>query len=554
MPDVQHSQLGPGASSGVHVVHHWEVADAAARLALTVVQAQSGKVAKQLDDNTYWLLRKVTGGIVWARVDEEGAPLSSALPTTIAGDATSSAGTDPGSAHGDHRHAVTTGAPVSIGGTGAVNAAGSGAALALANHVHALAAADRTKLDALPATAVTVDTATAPTNADAGAGSAGSGSAAAAVNHKHQVSTSTPVAIGQANALGSGTALALATHVHDHGAQPLGTGNQHAVATTTVAGFCSAADKTKLDGIAASATNTPLSSTTPLAVMNVSGIGVGATAARHDHYHAHGSHAIGDGLQHAVATTALNGFMAAADKVKVDASIAGPTPATSTANGVVRYADTGARLAKNSGVTIDDSNNMSGVGAITASGALSGASCTVSGTLSGAALGGTVGSAPFVTIGNTSALAGERALTAGQGITITDGGANSTVTVATNFDPAAKADKEWTVIAHAAASLSITNTHRGALIVANMAGSLPEQSVVIPNDATLNLPVGFTFTVVRDQNWRINIDWLSGVYAVMDPNKVSYAREIGSSISGTKIGANRWWIYGDLADDVPDVP
>jgi hypothetical protein len=46
-------------------------------------------------------------------------------------------------------------------------------------------------------------------------------------------------------------------------------------ASGTAAGSMSATDKTKLDGIAASATNTPLSSTTP-ANVGTAAIGVGA--------------------------------------------------------------------------------------------------------------------------------------------------------------------------------------------------------------------------------------------------------------------------------------
>ena len=62
-------------------------------------------------------------------------------------------------------------------------------------------------------------------------------------------------------------------------------GAAHATATSAAAGFMSAADKTKLDGIAASATNTPLASTTP-AALGTAAVGTGTTAARADHVHA----------------------------------------------------------------------------------------------------------------------------------------------------------------------------------------------------------------------------------------------------------------------------
>jgi len=61
-------------------------------------------------------------------------------------------------------------------------------------------------------------------------------------------------------------------------------GTAHADATTSVSGFMSAADKTKLDGVAAGATATPLSSTTP-AALGTAAVGTGTTAARADHVH-----------------------------------------------------------------------------------------------------------------------------------------------------------------------------------------------------------------------------------------------------------------------------
>lgn len=59
-----------------------------------------------------------------------------------------------------------------------------------------------------------------------------------------------------------------------------------AVATQTVAGLESAADKTKLDGIAAGATNTPLTSTAPVNVTkSTAAVGTASEAARQDHKH-----------------------------------------------------------------------------------------------------------------------------------------------------------------------------------------------------------------------------------------------------------------------------
>lgn len=87
------------------------------------------------------------------------------------------------------------------------------------------------------------------------------------------------------------------------------------------AGTMSAADKTKLDGIAAGATNTSLSGTLPAAV-GAAAIGAGTTAARDDHVHAHGNQLGGTLHANAVAAGAA-GFMTGADKTKVDLI---PTP------------------------------------------------------------------------------------------------------------------------------------------------------------------------------------------------------------------------------------
>lgn len=79
------------------------------------------------------------------------------------------------------------------------------------------------------------------------AGSAGVDTDAARCDHEHPVPVAAPVAIGTANAPGASTSLVRADHVHDHGALPGGT--LHAVATPVLAGFLSAADKAKIDGL-----------------------------------------------------------------------------------------------------------------------------------------------------------------------------------------------------------------------------------------------------------------------------------------------------------------
>jgi hypothetical protein len=100
------------------------------------------------------------------------------------------------------------------------------------------------------------------------------------------------------------------------------TSHGHSNASTSAAGFMSAADKTKLDGVATGATATPLASTTPAAV-GAADVGVAASAARADHVHAHGNQA--GGSLHANATTSVAGFMSSGDKTKLDGIATGAT-------------------------------------------------------------------------------------------------------------------------------------------------------------------------------------------------------------------------------------
>jgi pectin methylesterase-like acyl-CoA thioesterase len=116
--------------------------------------------------------------------------------------------------------------------------------------------------------------------------SAAEGSAAslARSDHQHGVTAGTPVAVGTANSAGSGTDGVRANHVHDHGSQS--TATHHAVCTTGANGFMSSTDKTKLDGVATGATNTPLTSTAPVNVTKAAAVvGVSTEAARQDHKH-----------------------------------------------------------------------------------------------------------------------------------------------------------------------------------------------------------------------------------------------------------------------------
>lgn len=89
------------------------------------------------------------------------------------------------------------------------------------------------------------------------------------------------------------------------------------LATGSTNGAVTAADFTKLQGLQ----NTPLASTAPQAVGAANVTGVGTTAARADHIHAHGDQL--GGTLHAEATITTAGFMSAADKAKLNGLLAG---------------------------------------------------------------------------------------------------------------------------------------------------------------------------------------------------------------------------------------
>ena len=105
----------------------------------------------------------------------------------------------------------------------------------------------------LPTGADPLTTATAITLTPNLANATGTANSLSRSDHAHNVPSGSVVQIGTSNFDGAAASFALSDHVHSHGAQTSGT--LHAAATTSVNGFMSAADKTKLDN--ATDANTP---------------------------------------------------------------------------------------------------------------------------------------------------------------------------------------------------------------------------------------------------------------------------------------------------------
>ena len=161
------------------------------------------------------------------------APAAGGAPVDVT-KATAAAGVAATFSRSDHKHNITTAAPAA-GAVAVGNAAAEGGAstLARSDHTHTVSAGT-------------------PVNVTKAANAAGTANTFARSDHKHDVTTATAVALtDSANAEGSATSLARSDHTHAHGDRAGGT--LHAVATISVAGFMSGADKTKLDAIPAGA-------------------------------------------------------------------------------------------------------------------------------------------------------------------------------------------------------------------------------------------------------------------------------------------------------------
>lgn len=70
MPDARHSKQSPSIG-GVHVLQAYDYADAPARTGATgFVSTDIGKVARQLDNNTFWVLTATTP--TWSQINSGG--------------------------------------------------------------------------------------------------------------------------------------------------------------------------------------------------------------------------------------------------------------------------------------------------------------------------------------------------------------------------------------------------------------------------------------------------------------------------------------------------
>lgn len=257
----------------------------------------------------------------FARADHTHDPETGAA-VTISLSTTNTEGTSTAFARADHTHNIdlSFAVPVTLNPDQA-NAEGVSADVARADHVHNVPADVAVGLDA------------DSTNAE------GTGSSFARNDHTHDLATGTVIGQvpSQPNAEGTSANLARADHVHNI---PTATAVGLTATTTNSEGggaFFARSTHTHAIASAAPITQTPdlanaVGTSTSFAradhVHNIPAAsaveltdstnaeGVAASFARSDHTHSHGNR--GGGTLHAAATNAVNGFMSAADKTKID--------------------------------------------------------------------------------------------------------------------------------------------------------------------------------------------------------------------------------------------
>ena len=123
-------------TQGIHSVVAYVYADAAARLGATGFTAEDvGKVARQDDDSTYWVLTAATPAWVQLALGTL-VPLATVAPEDVT-TTVSEVGVSLSAAREDHKHDVSTAAASALA-VGGSSSEGSSVSLARADHAHAL--------------------------------------------------------------------------------------------------------------------------------------------------------------------------------------------------------------------------------------------------------------------------------------------------------------------------------------------------------------------------------------------------------------------------------
>jgi hypothetical protein len=120
-----------------HVVHSLVYADATARGAATFAATDVGRIALQLDDSTFWILKEHSPA-VWGTITAGAVPVPGGAPVDVT-KAAADAGASTDYARADHKHDVATASATGIA-PGGSSTEGSSTSLARADHTHSLPA------------------------------------------------------------------------------------------------------------------------------------------------------------------------------------------------------------------------------------------------------------------------------------------------------------------------------------------------------------------------------------------------------------------------------
>ena len=226
----------------------------------------------------------------YARADHKHA-ISTTTPSTLTPDLVNTEGSSTSFTREDHLHNVPTAAPSGSLTATTVNTQGSTAFFARADHLHAITTG-------APVT-ITPDL----TN------TTGSSANIARSDHLHNIPTAAPLtSLSATTTNASGTASSFIRSDHTHA---ILTGLPSTITPALTNSSGTSANLSRADHIHNLPTGLPVT----IATTNASGSA--ASFSFSDHVHSHGAQI--DGTLHAVVTTTSNGFMSAADKIKVNA-------------------------------------------------------------------------------------------------------------------------------------------------------------------------------------------------------------------------------------------
>lgn len=215
--------------------------------------------------------------------------IPSAIPLALAAGQAAAIGAAASFARSDHVHGVPTAAPgVNLSATTS-NAEGGGSNLSRSSHSHA------------------IDTGVVVSQIPAQANAAGTSANLARADHVHNLAVGTPVSLTPdlANAAGVAATFVRSDHVHT-----VPTAIALALAAGQAAAIGAASTFSRADHVHGVPTAAPVT------IGTANADGVSTSFARADHVHSHGNQA--GGALHAPVTTSVDGFMLAADKVKLD--------------------------------------------------------------------------------------------------------------------------------------------------------------------------------------------------------------------------------------------